>query len=65
MKCILIVNVYIQIQGFVAQHITNLSKNMRETANKRKNKQSNLDFTAKVSLYMFIVIHFALTDSIF
>lgn len=38
---------------------------MRETVNKHKWKQSNSDFTANVSLYMFIVIPIALTVSMF
>lgn len=37
---------------------------MRETANKPKYRQSNLDFTANVRLYMFSVIPFAPTVSV-
>lgn len=50
---------------FEAQHISNLSKNTRETVNKHKCKQANLYFTANVSLSMFILIPFALTVSMF
>lgn len=37
---------------------------MGKTANKRKRKQFDSDYAANVSLYMFIVIHFALTVSL-